>query len=86
MSYRGRFWSAMAIFVVLGALEWVTLSPETIRVVQGLNGQPLRDVSGRGVALALLGVFALRSWFSYRSAGLDPAGRSQSETRRSGRE
>ena len=29
----------------LGVLEWVTLSAETIRVVNGPNGEPLLDIS-----------------------------------------
>jgi hypothetical protein len=66
MARSNRFWIAMGAFAALGVLEWTTLSAETIRVVNGPNGEPLLDVSVRGVALVLLGLFALRSWIHYR--------------------
>ena len=44
----------MSAFVLLGVLEWNTLSPETVRVVNGPGGEPLLDISIRGVALMVL--------------------------------
>ena len=61
----------MGAFVALGVLEWFTLSGETIRVIHGPNGEPLLDVSVRGVALAVLALFAFRSWIHYRREMLD---------------
>jgi hypothetical protein len=60
-------------------LEWSTLSPETIRVVNGPNGAPLLDVSIRGVALAVLALFAFRSWIHYRRELLEERSRSGQE-------
>ena len=61
----------MGAFVGLGVLEWFTLSPETIRVIQSPNGQPLLEVSMRGAALAVLVFFAFRSWIQHRREMLD---------------
>jgi len=69
----------MSAFVLLGVLEWVTLSPETVRVINGPNGMPLLDVSVRGVALAVLALFALRSWNHYRREMLEELERSGQE-------
>jgi hypothetical protein len=69
----------MGAFVVLGVLEWTTLSAETIRVVNGPNGEPLLDVSIRGVALAVLALFAFRSWIHYRREILEERSRSGQE-------
>ncbi len=66
MAREHRFWVAMAAFVLLGVLEWTTLSPETVRVVNSPSGGPLLDVSVRGIALAVLALFALRSWVVHR--------------------
>ena len=66
MARAKRFWIALCAFALLGVLEWTTLSPETIRVVSGPHGEPLLDVSIRGVALAILGLFAFRSWIHHR--------------------
>ena len=79
MARAKRFWIAMGAFVVLGVLEWNTLSPETIRVVNGPDGRPLLDVSLRGVALAVLGLFAFRSWIHYRREMLEERSRSGQE-------
>jgi hypothetical protein len=76
MSRANRFWIAMGAFVVLGVLEWFTLSPETIRVIQAPNGQPILDISVRGVALAVLALFAFRSWIHRRREVLEERGRS----------
>ena len=65
----------MAVFVVLGILEWFTLSAETVRVVTGLNGEPLFAVSVRGIALAVLALFAFRSWMHYRRELLEEGSR-----------
>jgi hypothetical protein len=69
----------MGAFVLLGVLEWTTLSPETIRVVNGPGGAPLLDISVRGVALAVLALFAFRSWIHYRREMLEERGRSGQE-------
>ena len=69
----------MGVFVMLGALEWTTLSPETVRVVDGPNGAPLLDISIRGVALAVLGLLAFRSWLHYRREMLEERSRSGHE-------
>jgi hypothetical protein len=61
----------MGGFVLLGVLEWFTLSAETIRVVNGPNGEPLFAISMRGAALALLALFAFRSWIHHRREMLD---------------
>jgi hypothetical protein len=79
MAIAKRFWVAMSVFAVLGVLEWTTLSADTIRVVDGPNGQPLFEISIRGVALMVLVLFAFRSWVHYRRETLE-------EHRDSGRE
>jgi hypothetical protein len=79
MATAKRFWIAISAFVLLGVLEWSTLSPETIRVVNGPNGAPLLDVSIRGVALAVLALFAFRSWIHYRRELLEERSRSGQE-------
>ena len=69
----------MSVFVLLGVLEWTTLSPETIRVVNGPNGEPLLDVSIRGVALMILALLAFRSWIHHRREILEERSRSGQE-------
>jgi hypothetical protein len=76
MAREKRFWIAMGAFVLLGALEWATLSAETIRVINGPNGEPLLDISLRGVALAVLAMFAFRSWIHHRRERLEERERS----------
>jgi hypothetical protein len=76
MARGNRFWIAMGAFVLLGALEWFTLSAETIRVINGPKGEPLLDISVRGVALAVLALFAFRSWIHHRREMLEERGRS----------
>jgi hypothetical protein len=71
MARQHRFWVALGAFVVLGVLEWFTLGAETIRVVRAPNGEPLLDVSVRGVVLAVLALFAFRSWIHHRREMLD---------------
>jgi len=66
----------MCAFALLGVLEWTTLSAETIRVVNGPNGEPLLDVSIRGVALGVLGLLAFRSWIHNRREILEERSRS----------
>jgi len=58
-------------------LEWFTLSPEAIRVVHGPNGQPLFELSVRGVALGLLALFAFRSWIHHRREMLNASQRDE---------
>jgi hypothetical protein len=79
MARDKRFWIAMGGFVVLGVLEWVTLSSETIRTVNGPNGQPLLEISWRGAALAVLALFAFRSWIHRKREMLEERGRSGQE-------
>ncbi|MGA3128650.1 MAG: hypothetical protein ABSD13_18280 [Candidatus Korobacteraceae bacterium] len=79
MARAKRFWIAMGAFVLLGALEWNTLGAETIRVVNGPDGRPLLDVSIRGVALAVLALFAFRSWIHHRREILEERSRSGQE-------
>jgi hypothetical protein len=74
-----RFWIAMCVFALLGVLEWMTLSPETVRVVNGPNGTPLLDISIRGMAIALLALFAFRSWIHHRREMLEERSRSRQE-------
>ena len=69
----------MSAFVLLGVLEWNTLSPETVRVVNGPGGEPLLDISIRGVALMVLALFAFRSWVHYRREALEERSRSGHE-------
>jgi len=69
----------MSAFVLLGVLEWNTLSPETVRVVNGPGGEPLLDISIRGVALMVLALFAFRSWVHYRREALEERSRSGRE-------
>ena len=71
MARQHRFLVAMGAFVGLGVLEWFTLGAETIRTVRGPNGEPLLDVSVRGVGLAVLALFAFRSWIHHRREMLD---------------
>jgi hypothetical protein len=66
-----RFWVAMGIFAVLGVLEWMTLSSESVKVVNGPNGEPLFDLSIRGIALGALVLFAFRTWIHERKAALE---------------
>jgi hypothetical protein len=61
MQRQNRFWTALAVYVVLGILEWTTLSGDTVKVVTGLGGEPLFELSVRGIALAILGLFAVRT-------------------------
>jgi len=63
----------MAAFAGLGVLEWFTLGSDTLRVIRGPGGEPLLDVSVRGVALAVLALFAFRSWIHHRREMLDRA-------------
>jgi len=79
MAKAKRFWILMSGFVLLGVLEWTTLSPETVRVVNGPSGEPLLDVSVRGVALVILALFAFRSWIHYRRETLQERSRSGRE-------
>jgi hypothetical protein len=79
MARANRFWIAMSAFVLLGVLEWSTLSPETIRVVNAPNGSPLLEISIRGAALAVLALFAFRSWIHYRREMLEERSRSGQE-------
>jgi hypothetical protein len=79
MARAKRFWIAMSAFVLLGVLEWNTLSPETVRVVNGPGGEPLLDISIRGVALMVLALFAFRSWVHYRREALEERSRSGRE-------
>jgi hypothetical protein len=79
MAKAKRFWIAMCVFGLLGVLEWTTLDSETIRVVNGPNGAPLLDISIRGVALAVLALFAFRSWIHYRREILEERSRSGQE-------
>ena len=79
MARTNRFWIAMVAFSLLGVLEWTTLSPETVRVVNGPSGEPLFDVSVRGVALMVLALFAFRSWVHYRREKLEERSRSGRE-------
>jgi hypothetical protein len=76
MARQYRFWVAMGVFVALGAVEWFTLSAETIRVVNAPSGEPLFDVSVRGVGLAVLALFAFRSWIHHRREAIEERGRS----------
>jgi len=69
----------MGAFVLLGILEWTTLSAETVRVVNGPNGEPLLDISIRGVALMVLALFAFRSWIHSRREALEERSRSGRE-------
>ena len=71
MVRQNRFWVAMGIFVVLGVAEWMTLSSESVKVVNGPNGEPLFDLSVRGIALAVLALFAFRTWIHERRALLE---------------
>jgi hypothetical protein len=79
MARANRFWIAIGAFVLLGILEWTTLSAETVRVVNGPNGEPLLDISIRGVALMVLALFAFRSWIHYRREALEERSRSGRE-------
>jgi hypothetical protein len=79
MARANRFWVAMGAFVLLGVLEWATLSAETIRVVNGPNGAPLLDISIRGLALAVLALFAFRSWIHHRREMLEERSRTGQE-------
>jgi len=79
MARDKRFWIAMGAFVGLGALEWVTLSAETIRTVNGPSGQPLLEISWRGAGLAVLALFAFRSWIHRKRELLEERGRSGQE-------
>jgi len=79
MARANRFWVAMCAFVLLGVLEWTTLSAETIRVVNGPNGEPLLEISIRGVALMVLALLAFRSWIHNRREMLEERSRSGHE-------
>ena len=56
----------MGALGLLGVLEWTTLSGETIRTVTAPNGEPMLDISLRGVALLILALFAFRIWIHHR--------------------
>jgi hypothetical protein len=47
-----RLYIALAVFVVLGVLAWTTISDQRIRLA----------------TLAILGMFALKSWFRRKDA------------------
>jgi hypothetical protein len=79
MARAKRFWIAMSAFGLLGVLEWATLSSETIRVVNSPDGTPLLDISTRGVGLAVLALFAFRSWIHHRREMLEERSRSGQE-------
>ena len=80
MAREQRFWLVLVIFALLGALEWSTLSAEAVRVVRGPGGEALFEVSIRGIALMVLGLFAFRSWLQYRREKLEArAGRGPEE-------
>jgi hypothetical protein len=79
MAQAKRFWAAMGAFAAIGALEWFTLSAETVRVIPGPDGAPLLDVSVRGVAIAVLALFAFRSWIHYRRQLLEERSHSGQE-------
>jgi hypothetical protein len=61
MGREGKFRTALVIFAVLAVLEWTTLSSETVKIVTGFDGKPLFDLSVRGIAMAVLGLFAFRT-------------------------
>ena len=71
MTREQRFWLVLVIFALLGALEWSTLSADTVRVVRGPGGEALFEISIRGIALMVMGLFAFRSWLHYRRDGLE---------------
>ena len=77
MTEEKRFWIALAAFALLAVAAWFTLSAETLRVIYGPDGGPLLEISVRGVVLALLGLFAFRSWIHHRRERLEERGRPQ---------
>jgi len=79
MARVDRFWVVLCAFVLLGVLEWTTLSSETIRVVNGPSGAPMFDVSIRGAAVGVLAFFALMSWIHRRRETLEERSRSGQE-------
>jgi hypothetical protein len=76
MARANRFRIALCAFGVLGVLEWTTLSSETIRVVNGPKGEPVLEISIRGVALAILALLAFRSWIHHRRQMVEERSRS----------
>jgi hypothetical protein len=56
-----RFFIALALYGLLGLLAWFTLPDEKIRLV----------------TLALLAMFAVRSWLHHRRDALEKDGRQQ---------
>jgi hypothetical protein len=64
----------MVALFALGVLEWFTLSPEPI-ALPGPGGHALLRVSVRGAALAVLGLFAFRSWIHERRRMLEERSR-----------
>jgi hypothetical protein len=71
MAEQKRFWITMLALLALGVLEWFTLSPEPVRLVPGPHGEPLLRISVRGLALAVLGLFAFRAWIHQRRRMLE---------------
>jgi hypothetical protein len=71
-----RFLIAMSALAVLGLLEWFTLSPEPLRLIRSPHGEPLLAVSVRGVALAVLALFAFRAWMHRQRQMLEEKDRS----------
>jgi len=71
MMAQKRFRIAMLALVALGALEWFTLSPEPISLLPAPGGEALLRVSVRGLALAVLGLFAFRAWIYKRRRELE---------------
>ena len=71
MVRENRFRVAMTVYVVLGVLDWLTLSSDTVKVITSPNGQPLFDLSIRGIALAALGLFAFRTWIHRHREALE---------------
>jgi len=61
MDRERKFRTALVIFAVLAVLEWTTLGGETVKTVTGFDGKPLMDLSVRGIALAVLALFAFRT-------------------------
>jgi hypothetical protein len=60
MDQQKRFWLAMGIYAILAILAWILMSNEQIPIGNG-------GVSFRGLTLAILAFFAVRTVFLWRA-------------------
>ena len=60
MDQQKRFWIAMGVYAVLAVLVWLTMDGSTVAIGSG-------GISFRGLTLAVLGFFAVRTVLLWRA-------------------